>query len=223
MQSNKGKKVLSKIKRTFLRMTSPSEFGGTEIRFNHELSLNIPPAIARGDAAYKRAAALIQRNNIISFPLDTRIKYYRLIELLLTDTAAQYENASNIAAALKIDMDFESSFKLFAFLAEKISLLLEIALSQETMFSADDAFSQKFGSEATELLQNSDTVFAEHEVALSRFLTKLIASMDSRIENIRSQNLSLMAKADAERYIKAYTEFSSIFSGEKEDSEFKIS
>ncbi len=213
MPQDRGKQMLDKVKRSFLRMSTPFEFGGNEIHFNTPLSVNIPPVLARADAAYDRACAILT-GNIFAHILEERAFFYQTAKDLLTEAAEKYESALRIIKLEKKRFQAAPIAAYYHFLAGKAAILFALVKGTESLGLDGEIFSDSFGAHIPDSLHAADSLLTECEMNLFHFLEDLLHRTDSHVKDFREKTIKDMSKSDLARYAKAYAEYTVIFSRE---------
>lgn len=203
-------KVLDKVKRSFLRMASPFEFGGEEVHFDTLLSLNVPPMLARAGAAYERLMELLHLN-VFSHSLEERRELYSEMQLLATESASNYRLISQIVKVEKKRIDFQPISEYLDNLEQQILILKNTAESLALLDLSSKQLTQTFGAGALSPLETCDQVYTEGELKVFHFVLELVDFAAPTLKTLREQKMKLFSKGDLARYARSFSEYQNYF------------
>jgi len=208
MAQNAGEGVLDKVKRTFLRMTSP--FDPDITKLDPLVTMNNPPMMARRDAAYDRAAKLL-RDNIFSKTEPERDAIYADIMKLL-DVAM--ENTKLILAPAKKGQkapEQEPMFDYLKLLRDTVSAAKTL-VSHEILLSAGEKEMSTFlGAQVIEMFHGADDIFSDSEMNIYHCVIELLDTAEPAILRYREHRKRAFDKSDLDRYNKAFGEFETLY------------
>ncbi len=207
MPQNEG--VLDKVKRTFLRMTSPFDVDLSKL--DPLVSMNYPPMMARRDASYDRAVSLL-RGSVFSRTESERRSIYTAAGELLDDAIL---NTKIILAPLKRGMkapEKEPMFDYLKLLRDTVESAKTLASHQVLLSSNEKELSSFLGPKMIESFHSSEDIFSDSEMNIYHCLLELIEGAEAAILRYREHRKRAFDKSDLERYCKAFSEFSSFYS-----------
>lgn len=224
MSETKGtSQRLEKVRRNMLRMTSPDGFGDGKARGLGSLTaINVPPWLARADAAFDRAVALFR---LPDSPADdpshmVRLQFWRDVRTLLLEAE---ENLAAIAHVFETEEEqpFDVSVYL-AFVRFLIRLNAQLVMAARSCselpgdirsFTPPD-FPEGF----RDGLLAAESIFATSESSIRKFLLESLEAASPALEAIRSRGHGAMPKDARERYTRAFKAFTDHFAHVGEDA-----
>ena len=202
--------LLAKVKSAILSMTSPSGYGTDARMFCSIHTVNIPPMIARAEAAYERACAIL-KTNILAQEDSVRTAVYH-------DLAALFRTASeNVETAIKRARKAGKTLPLpelgiyYRFLYETSALLHQSCLHQAKIASADSKLKDMLGRTLLAAAQSPDEILEDNELRLVHALSDFIAANDPLCVKMRTKFKHLLPRPEAERYQNAYSEYTACY------------
>ncbi len=206
------KDLLERVKRRFLRMTSPHEFSGDEKRKTGTIvSLNISPLLARADAAANTLFAILQKDLIVAVPDDAkRNAVYRYAKTLASDAKANAQEAMQNAVADKRKLDLSALIEYMDFLHRHLEIL---SLLTQAQSQADTRTKSTF---LTGVIQRQDLLCSAGELSIFPFLQDTVSSLNNTFEKIQEQARKVLTKTESERYGKACAAFTAAYTGKME-------
>lgn len=206
MAASLHENMLEKVKRTFLHMTSPSEFGGAK-SFENIVTMNVPPMTACADAAYERLFEIVHRDLFMHSTEDERAKCYVFLRELAADardTAMEIERVSGIN---EIDVGTGVFIEYMNLIIAVLDALIPMAAVQARAVSANPYRRDLPGGALAAALRAADVLCGDSELALFHFLRETLDSLSSAFDKFREPFRKNFSKSDQERYAKAREEF----------------
>ena len=214
-QEKKKKDSLAKLKRTFLRMSSPQGFDGQEKkRRGTIISMNVPPLLGKTGAAYDAAVQLLGGDLPAEQDGTVRAAAYEKAKALMETASAAMEEASRSAAADKLKLDLGPFCAYLDFLVENLDMLVRIAESQAKIQALDKSV---FFSGSAGALNGLCT---EAELKRYHLLQDTFQGYASVLAQQRELVRNKLSKADYDRMTLAYDSISEFLrSAEKSAAE----
>lgn len=209
MKNQKGKTVMDKVRRSFLRMASPFEFGSTT-KLDSIQCMNIPPMMARRDAAYERAAAMLKCNMFTHSDIE-RHQIYSAAAHLISVAFDNTEIICRATASEKYSNENALWGKHLLFIRSLLETLCELSEYQNYIDKSETEMDSFLGTAATARFRLSDDTFSSSEINIYNFLVELINSSEQPVSAFLSHRKKSLGKADSERYSKAYDEFTKVY------------
>ena len=205
--SNKQPKdeyMVDKAKRSFLRMVSPDEFGSAASKHHGSPALvNVPPELARRDAAYLRAVELIR--TAFSAPDEhKRCMIYLLAESFLEFAVSRTEQLYQISASVTVKEPLEdlNFLKYLRLLRQMVGTLGDLTEFQQFVNGEDGQIAEILA--LLGIPSGNTSSFSSSEVAIYHFLKLLITKAVGPFEINRSRTRSMLSKSDLERYDRCF-------------------
>ena len=222
MNDNSG--LLEKIKRKFLRMKSPLEFGGGGHRFNALSVMNIPPEMAHRDAAYEQIEILFA-SSCFDSASETREKLYARLNELVEIALEKTEFIHNASSSQKCQLGSEEMLLYLRLVQKNLVALQEIASSQSLIRQNSSTFEEMLENpSAAALLPLEKTLFTT-EVSLYSAVKETLSAVSRQLSVFQIQRRKQMfTKSDSERYATAHEEYTRLYAAGQElppDSEQK--
>ena len=214
-----GSQRLEKVRRNMLRMTSPDGFGDDSAAkgFGSLSAINVPPWLARADAAYDRAVGLF-RGSVppvdSSRSPETRLAYWRGVRSLLQESE---ENLSSIHLVFEKAEEIPLDVTVYlAFVRFLIRLVTQIGMAARSGVElAEDARSfpsPLFPARFQDMLAGAGAVFTASEDRIREFALESLELAAPAIDRIRTECREAMPKVARERYKRAFDAFTAHFS-----------
>lgn len=220
-----GSQRLEKVRRNMLRMTSPVGFGDdTEAKgFGSLSAINVPPWLARADAAYDRAIHLFQTPDspgATSPAPGIRLAYWRGVRSILHESEENlasihhvFENAEEIPLDVSVYL---------AFVRFLIRLVTQIEMAARSGVElAEDARSfpsPLFPEQFQGTLADAGAIFTASEGRIRNFALESLKIAVPSIDKIREDCRKAMPKVAKERYERAFHAFTEHFAHVGEDA-----
>ena len=219
-----GSQRLEKVRRNMLRMTSPAGFGDDSAKeFGSLSAINVPPWLARADAAYDRAVRLFR----ISVPPGTdapapeiRLEYWRGVRSLLQEAEENLASIHHVfgnAEEVPLDVSIYLAFVRFL-----IRLVMQITMAArsgvELAADARSFPSPLFPARCQDTLADAEAVFTASEGRIRQFALDSLELASPTVDKIRSDCREALPKIAKERYERAFTAFTEHFSHVGEDT-----
>ncbi len=205
------KDLLERVKRRFMRMTSPHEFSSQEKRRAATIvSANVPPLLARADAAADTAAEIIRRDLVVNVQDTDRHTLYSYAKNLAEEAGRYAGEAMQNAAADKRKLELVEFMEYTDFLCLHLNLLISLTAAQ---MQAD---SPGKNSILPEVIRKQDLLCNTGELAVLPFLQESVTLLAPRLEKIREQCRKIFSKTDSDRYARSYESFLRAYKEEAE-------
>lgn len=207
--------IINQVRRTW-DYIRPASSRNPARRIDPLVKMNLPPLMGRRDAAYDRAAQLIQAD-LFAGTEETRAKTYVEISALLAqaseDTRAVLRTLSSPDTERR-----EKNFLKLILMLENISRLLEnLVLLEEGLFrnlgsTPLSDFDVRRGD--AEIARNERTL-TETEINLANQMRSYFDRASIKVNRYREYTTKNFSKSNALRYRKAYDIHSGLFTEEK--------
>jgi hypothetical protein len=213
-----GSQRLEKVRRNMLRMTSPAGFGDDSAKeFGSLSAINVPPWLARADAAYDRAVRLIQDSappGVSAPPPEIRLEYWHGVRSLLQESE---ENLASIHHVFEKSEEVPLDVSVYlAFVRFLIRLVMQITMAArsgvELAVDARSFPSPLFPAQFQDTLADAEAVFTASEGRIRQFALDSLKLASPAIDKIRSDCRNALPKVAKERYERALTAFTEHFS-----------
>ena len=201
--------MIDKVKRSFLRMTSPFEFG-TSRRSGSLASINFPPEMAQRDAAYTCALKLL-RVNIFSRTDEERRNIYSLAEMLIGISLEKANCIHRAALNERRKLEYPEMIKFISLVRNLLGTLGDLADYQHYIDQSEDDMAAFFGSKVVSNFKISDGTFSNSEIGIYNLLIGMLDDAESTVQFSQTQTRKLLTKTEMERYEKAYAAYLAIF------------
>lgn len=202
--------LLAKVKNAILSMTSPSGYGADVRLFCSIHTVNIPPMIARAEAAYERACAIL-KTNILAQQEQVRTAVYRDLANLFKTASENVETAVIRARKAGKTLPLPEIGIYYGFLRETSELLYQTCLHQTKIASADPKLKDMLGRTLLAAAQSPDEILEDNELRLVHALSDFIAANEPQCSRMRTKFKHLLPKTEAERYQNAYNEYTACY------------
>ncbi|MBQ9337338.1 MAG: hypothetical protein IJS14_08590 [Lentisphaeria bacterium] len=197
-------------KRIFLRMKSPSAFGAVK-RFDSTSFMNVPPEMARRDAAYVQFAAFFRTLDPSAMPVSERRKAYARILQILSMIEEKTEFILNADAIEKRDLENVENLNFIRRLEKYFSMLdsavgtLPLPSEKPSAETLPDA----------ELGGKVNSALSAFETVLSALIRLLLDQAAPKLSSQREERCRNFSKSDSERYEKSFALYSEYYAGLK--------
>lgn len=215
-----GSQRLEKVRRNMLRMTSPVGFGDDNAakEFGSLSAINVPPWLARADAAYDRAVRLFRISDspaASSSSPGARLAYWRGVRALLQESE---ENLSSIHHVFETEEEVPLDVTVYlAFVSFLIRLVtqLEMAAGSGVELAADArSFPSPFFPERfQDILADAGAIFTASEDRIRKFALDSLETAAPAVDEIRTGCRKALPKVARERYERAFEAFTAHFAG----------
>ena len=135
--------MIDRVRRSFLRMTSPFEFGGAR-RSGSLASINFPPEMAQRDAAYCCALKLL-RVNLFSHSDEERRDIYSLAEALIGISLEKAERIYKAARNERRVLEYPEMIRFVTLVKSLLGTLGDLADYQYSIDHSVDGMAAFFG------------------------------------------------------------------------------
>ena len=219
-----GSQRLEKVRRNMLRMTSPAGFGDDNAKeFGSLSAINVPPWLARADAAYDRTVLLIQTSAPPgpSAPApEIRLEYWRGVRSLLQESEENLASIHHVFGnAEEVPLDVSVYLAFVRFLLRLVMQITMAARSGVELAADARSFpSPLFPAQFQDTLADAEAVFTASEGRIRQFALDSLALTSPAIDRIRSDCQKALPKIAKERYERAFAAFTEHFSHVGEDT-----
>ena len=219
-----GSQRLEKVRRNMLRMTSPAGFGDDNAKeFGSLSAINVPPWLARADAAYDRAVLLFQTSAPPgpSAPApEIRLEYWRGVRSLLQESEENLASIHHVFGnAEEVPLDVSVYLAFVRFLLRLVMQITMAARSGVELAADARSFpSPLFPAQFQNTLADAEAVFTASEGRIRQFALDSLALTSPAIDRIRSDCQKALPKIAKERYERAFAAFTEHFSHVGEDT-----
>lgn len=211
-EAKSGNNLLEKVKRNFMRMTSPTEFGSGGKAFGSVLTMNIPPDLARADAAFERASQLL-RMRPPDMPDEERPDLYRAVLDLLDEVERLLSKCAFAAEGSKLDFDVSLYLEMERFVKRLVRLLEQVSIQQKVLdFESKIFIPPYFGVAFQNAFSEADPIFSVCEINVYRFLRECMDAAEPGIHKLRDHQKRFLSRNELDRYNRAYEEYARHYS-----------
>ena len=215
-----GSQRLEKVRRNMLRMTSPVGFGDDSAakEFGSLSAINVPPWLARADAAYDRAVRLFRLPDspgVSSPEPEVRLAYWRVVRSLLQESEENLASIHHVFEnAEEIPLDVSVYLAFVRFLIRLVTQIEMAARSGvELAVDARSFPSPLFPSKFRDTLADAGAIFTASEGRIRKFAFDSLETAAPAVDKIREDCRKVMPKVAKERYDRAFKAFTEHFSG----------
>ena len=197
--------MLSTVKKTLQKMTlTPDDNQASE----HDLAtMNVPPLMARRDAAYDRAIELLEQNMFSHTEEERRVIYEGVIELL----NVSIDNTKAIINPTKTKDTFGAMLQYLILLNDTVRSANVLVKHELIMLREERDISNFIGKKAQSQFRAADKIFSNSEMNIFHSITELIDIAAPAIKKYRSFRLRTFGKNNLDRYNKALNEFKLLY------------
>ena len=219
-----GSQRLEKVRRNMLRMTSPDGFGDDSAKeFGSLSAINVPPWLARADAAYDRAVHLFQTSAPPgpSAPApEIRLEYWRGVRPLLQESEENLASIHHVFGdAEEVPLDVSVYLAFVRFLLRLVMQITMAARSGVELAADARSFpSPLFPARFQDTLADAEAVFTASEGRIRQFALDSLELASPAVGKIRSDCQNALPKIAKERYERAFAAFTEHFSHVGEDT-----
>lgn len=177
-QKNKSG-MIDKVKRSFLRMTSPFEFGAS--RKSDSLAfMNFPPEMAQRDAAYCCALKLL-KVNMFSHTDEERRGIYSLAEALIGISLEKAEKIYRAGRNERRPLEYLEMIRFMTLVRNLLGTLSDLADYQYYIDQSEDGIAGFFGNKVINNFKISDGTFSNSEIGIYNLLIGMLDDAESTI------------------------------------------
>ena len=214
-----GSHRLEKVRRNMLRMTSPAGFGDDSAAkgFGSLSAINVPPWLARADAAYDRAVGLFRVSAPPGDPSRSpgvRLAYWRGVRSLLQESEENLASIHHVfEKAEEVPMDVTVYLAFVRFLIRLVTQIAMAARSGVELAEDGRSFpSPLFPARFQDMLSGAGAIFTASEDRIRNFSLESLELASPAIDRIRTECREAMPKVARERYKRAFEAFTAHFS-----------
>ena len=202
----KGKKKNSSTKenqkRLFLRMKSPSAFGGAR-RFDSASFMNVPPEMARRDAAYSCFSDYFRTAELEKVPIEERSRIYRRILQLFDLIEKKSEFIFNSDIIEKRNLEHAGTLAYIRLVRKYLRLLNDLVAAQMDRIDPP-AESSSAAVLSGDFSRAMNPQLRQVEETLTSAVRDLLQQKHELLLAQKEQRRKGFSKSDSERYERAY-------------------
>ena len=203
MKSRKNSDPKTNQKRLFMRMKSPTAFGSAR-RFDSASFMNVPPEMARRDAAYHCFSAFFRNADLSRKKRAERCLIYDRILKLLAVIEEKSEFILNSDIIEKRNLENADSLAFVRLLRKYFTILSNLASAGNE--DAAKAQTEKPASLVTgDFFERLEPIFQQNEEVLTAAVKTLLTEKHELLQSQQAQRCKLFSKSDSERYERAYS------------------
>ena len=197
-------------KRIFLRMKSPSAFGADK-RFDSTAFMNVPPEMARRDAAYAQLAGFFRSLDLAAESVSVRRDIYGRILRALAMIEEKTEFILNADTIEKRNLEKAGNLEYIR------QLQLYFTMLNTAVTALPGAREKQPGSPlpSAELTGKVESALTAFETVLAALIRLLIDQAAPELSSQREQRCKNFSKSDSERYEKSFALYSEYYAGLK--------
>ena len=200
MKSKKNTDPKADQKRLFMRMRSPSAFGAAR-RFDSASFMNVPPEMARRDAAYVCFSKYFQSCDLKGKTAEDRVALYARILKLFDLIEAKSEFILNSDMIEKRNLENAESLAFVRLVKTYFITLQSLACAQTGELVPKRAEESLVSGRFYDRLNPQ---LFRHEKALIDVVRKLLLEKREMLQAQMAQRCKHFSKSDSERYERAY-------------------
>ena len=202
MKSKKNTDSKTNQKRLFMRMKSPSAFGAAR-RFDSASFMNVPPEMARRDAAYQCFSAFFRGSDFSRKKRDERCSIYERILKLLAVIEEKSEFILNADIIEKRNLENADSLA-FVRLLQKYFIMLDNLASAQRDPAAQGQTEKPTSLVTGDFFARLDPILQQNEAVLTAAVKALLEENRDLLLSQQAQRCKHFSKSDSERYERAY-------------------
>ncbi|MCI6288635.1 MAG: hypothetical protein MR727_07865 [Lentisphaeria bacterium] len=197
------------LKRQFMRMQSPSAFGAVR-RFDSASFMNVPPEMARRDAAYDQLSSLFLSRSFDSMSTAERRELYSRIIDRLTMTV---EKTEFIQSADILEKRHLEGAELLMFLRLVLKYFASLDAMAESQSAAEDfpALKKLLNTVLDNTFVSLNSTFHSSEAELFEAVQNALRSAQPLLDASREKRRKQFSKSDSERYERSYAAFTDYY------------
>lgn len=203
--ADKKKNTLEKVKRDFLRITSPCGYGGEGSRFDNILSVNVPPLLGCADAAFEVSKEILQKNLTQRARGTGSADPFLQMRTLLQDARNAADEAGRYAEADKQIVPVQPFLTNVRQILDVLDMLILISAPP----SRGKESRKTAGSSGA--ARGKSVLFFNEEEKLRQILLTLMEETTSVLQSCQEKFQTALSESDAERYTKACTEYTTFY------------
>ena len=197
-------------KRIFLRMKSPSAFGADK-RFDSTAFMNVPPEMARRDAAYAQLAGFFRSLDLAAESVPARRDIYGRILRTLAVIEEKTEFILKADTIEKRNLEKAGNLDYIRQLQKYFTML------NSAVTALPEPQEKQSGSPlpSAELTGKVDSALTAFETVLAALIRLLLDQVAPQLSSQREQRCKNFSKSDSERYEKSFALYSEYYAGLK--------
>lgn len=190
-------------KRLFLRMKSPSAFGSAR-RFDSASFMNVPPEMARRDAAYMCFSAYFRGCDLSGKnPVERNLVYNRILKLFrLIEEKSEFLLNSDVVE--KRNMENAEGLAFIRLLQKYITILSNLAAAQISGRPPVDFSGNPDSLVSGSFFDGLNPRLRQYENAMFEAVRDLLNEKHDLLLAQKDQRSKLFSKSDSERYERAF-------------------
>lgn len=189
-------------KRLFMRMKSPSAFGSAR-RFDSASFMNVPPEMARRDAAYQAFSAFFRSCDLSRKKRPERCLIYERVLTLLAAIEEKSEFILNADIIEKRNMENADSLAFVRLLQKYFNILVNLAGAQKGV-SAQKQPEKQTSLVDGDFFERMDPILEQNEELMIAAVKALLEENRELLLTQKAQRCKHFSKSDSERYERAY-------------------
>ncbi|MBO4632635.1 MAG: hypothetical protein J5858_11995 [Lentisphaeria bacterium] len=193
-------------KRLFLRMKSPSAFGAAR-RFDSASFMNVPPEMARRDAAYSLFFNFFRNCDLSGKSAPERFRIYSSIRQILVLIEEKTEFILNADTIEKRNLENIGTLVFVRLLQKYFAALADLA----GIHMDRDSLEQMPDLPAFEIFSNLPKTYPSCEDSLIAAVRSLLMQTYHYLLNEKVERCKRFSKSDSERYERAYSFYSDYY------------
>lgn len=175
--------------------------------------INIPPLIARMEAAYELASEMIQ-SSVFGLTEEERIKHYDKVIWLLDEASASCENATKLI--MKNHENFTIPMNIYlTLIQDSIKAAKSMVRHQVMLFKEEKDLNSFLGKSIVKQLRFSEEIFSKSEMNIYNSVIELIKNAGKGIQKHCNEMKKPLSKNAIDRYNKALAEFHEFYEKKK--------
>ena len=178
---------------------------------DHLTYMNIPALVARQDAAYEKAVALLG-GDLFSMSEQSRCEIYGSV-LKLLDIALQSSFAIPSLPHQQEKGERQSNpiHQYLMLLKDTVQAAYALVTHEMILFQEEKQLSDFIGNEVSTQFRSTDEIFSDSEMNISHCVNDLIEMAQPAIARHKERTQKAFQKSDIERYEKSFKEFSALY------------
>jgi len=195
-------------KRLFLRMKSPSAFGAAR-RFDSASFMNVPPEMARRDAAYSLFFTFFRNCDLNGKSASERFRIYSSVRQLLALIEEKTEFILNADTVEKRNLENAGTLAFVRLLQKYFAALMNLSGIQMDHDSPADRMQTDWFS--SETFRGLSGMRPADEDALIASVRSMLDQTYPGLLDAKAERCKRFSKSDSERYERAYSFYSDYY------------
>ena len=194
-------------KRLFLRMKSPSAFGAAR-RFDSSSFMNVPPEMARRDAAYSYVSQFFLACDLRVKPASERNRIYHAVLQLLSLIEEKTEFILNADTIEKRNLENAGTLSFIRLLQKYFAVLANLSGIQMEHDSQTGPMPDSLSAEISRCFPE---MLPSGEDSLVTAVRSMMEQTSPHLLHARMECCKCFSKSDSERYERAYSFYSEYY------------